>query len=104
MTSKDILTPSNKLSFTSGGTKNILDEERRKSTFSSEKMCEILHGGKFQLARRRLIMASIKNNDYSPRYNMTRKELLSNHVKEFIKIHKSIPNFVPTRQDISKIF
>lgn len=43
------------------------------------------------------IRSPIKNADYSDRYNMTRGELMADHLNEFIRIHKQFANFKATR-------
>lgn len=97
-----VLTPGTKESLTCGGTSHILPEERKKGTFDPEELYEYLCGGK-ELAKRRKFIESVITKDYHEfhdKYNNSREEYLSEHVKEFIDIHKKYKNFKPTRQDI----
>ena len=94
------LIPSNKSSINSGGTADMLPNERKKASFNVDTMINILDGGKKSSARKKLIKSTIKNLDYSDRYYSSRPELFKNHIKEYIRIHKSFPNFVPTKEDL----
>ena len=78
--------PSNKASPISGGTSDFLPDERKKASFNVKEMINILNGGKKATARKNLIRSTIKNNDYSEVYNLTRPENFKRHINEFIKV------------------
>jgi len=64
-------------------------------------MTNVFDGGKKFTARKRFIRSPIKNVDFSRLYGLDRSELLKEHVKEFIRIHKQFPNYQPTKKDIN---
>jgi acyl-CoA oxidase len=93
-------TPSSTPSRNSGGTKDILVNERKKTTFEIEKMTNILDGGPKKTARRRFILSPGKDIDVSDKYLMDRPEVVREHVKHFIGIHGPFAGtFIPTRED-----
>lgn len=90
--------PSNQESFVSGGTADILPNERKKATFDVKKMHSILCGGDKMVARRKFIFSPVKDSSWYP-YEMDRPEIFAEAVDEFIKVHKEWAErgFVPTR-------
>lgn len=97
-----VLTPSNKESLLSGGTSEFLPNERKKATFDSEELYEILCGGK-ELVKRKKFLETVITKDYHQfhdTYNNSREEYLSESVKGFVDIHKKYKNYKPTRRDI----
>lgn len=66
----------------------MLPKERAKASFTVETMTNVFDGGKKATARKRFIRSPIKNVDYSKLYGLSRSDLLKEHVKEFIRIHK----------------
>jgi len=99
-TDKLILEPSDKQSQLSGGTINILPDERKKASFVTKDLIDFLNGGEAATKRRKFIEAAMSKDIYE-KYNLTRPELLKVQIKDFIDIHKKYANFKPTRQDIS---
>ncbi len=59
------LVPSNQQSLNSGGTADILPNERKNATFDITKMTNVLDGGVKQTARRKFIYSPLKNVDMS---------------------------------------
>ena len=96
------LTPSSESTKYSGGTSQILPEERKNASFDINELTEFLIGGKESVKRRKFIESTVnKNPEYIHKlYNFTRPEYLAHGVEEFIRIHKPFKNFVPTREDI----
>ena len=96
------LTPSDKQSKYSGGTCNVLPEERKKASFNVETLTHFLNGGPELTKKRKFIESIIDKNPetFHQIYNYDREQALSHHVKEFIRIHKPYKNFKPTREDI----
>lgn len=96
------LTPSNEESRSSGGTAHLLGLERKRATFNVENLTNFLDGGEKATERRRWIVNT--GDDYAlgvEKYNMTREELLRQHVRDFIAIHRDfLGKFQPTRQDL----
>jgi len=94
------LTPSNVESRLSGGTADVLPEERSRATFDAEKMTNILDGGPEATARRRFILSPTSGTSASHKYYLTRPEVLKEHVKHFMETHESFwDSFLPTRMD-----
>lgn len=60
-----ILTPSNKDSFSSGGTSDILPQERKKASFNILLMTNILDGGERMTAKRKFIMTPVIDKEHS---------------------------------------
>jgi acyl-CoA oxidase len=96
------LTPSNTESRTSGGTSDILPEERKKASFNINELTEYLQGGKENVKRRKFIESMVnKNPEHAHQlYNSDRAQALAHGVEEFIRIHKPYQTFIPTREDI----
>ncbi len=94
--------PSSSQSLKSGGTAQILPNERKKATFNVEKMIHILNGGEDNTKRRKII-ENTATKDTHMKYNKTKPECQKEHVKEFIEIHKKFPNFKPTRMDVANM-
>lgn len=77
------------MSYNSGGTAQVLVDERKKASFNVDLLTNILDGGsKEATARKRFIRGPMKNKDYSHLYNLDRPELLVDRMNEFINIHK----------------
>ncbi len=100
MSKKLKLNPSNKQSSNSGGTIDILPNERKKASFSVTELTHLLNRGEIATKRRKFIESAMNKDTYE-RYDLTRSELLKIQVKDFIDIHKKYANFKPTRQDIN---
>jgi flavocytochrome c len=96
------LTPSNTQSKFSGGTANVLPEERKQASFSIEELTHYINGGKDKTKRRKFIESVLSKDpdDLHQVYNYDREQLLKHHVKEFVRIHKPYKDFKPTREDI----
>jgi len=92
--------PSTIESLTSGGTAGILPTERKKATFVTEKLTNILDGDEKKTARRRFILSPTEGQDLSDKSHWTRPEMLKHHVKHFIDVHKDYwTSFIPTREE-----
>ena len=94
------LKPSNVESKLSGGTSDILPNERKKASFNVQDLIHYLNGG-VEATKKRKFIESAMNKDLHLKYNYTRSELLKDHVKEFVGIHYKWKNYRPTRQDIA---
>jgi flavocytochrome c len=96
------LIPSNTPSRTSGGTADILPNERKNASFDIQELTHILNGGKDSTKRRKFLESVLSKDpeDLHQVYNYTRGESLKYHVKEFARIHKPYKDFKPTREDI----
>ena len=94
------LTPSNIESKVSGGTSDVLPNERKKASFDVQELIHYLNGG-VEETKKRKFLESAMNKDLHLKYNYTRSELLKDHVKEFVGIHKKWKNYKPTRRDIA---
>jgi len=99
---KELITlkPSNQQSKVSGGTSDVLPNERKKASFDVQQLIHFLNGG-VEATKKRKFLESAMNKDLHMKYNFTRSELLKDHVKEFVGIHKKWKNYKPTRQDIA---
>jgi len=97
------LTPSNTPSRTSGGTSDILPNERKNATFAVEDMIHFLNGGVEMTKKRKFIESVITKDpeDLHRQYNYNRHQYIEHHVKDFIRIHKPFKNYKPTREEIS---
>jgi hypothetical protein len=85
----------------SGGTKGILEKERKKSTFNVEKMTNFLDGGEDKTKRRRFILSPTIGMDMSDKFYWDREKQLNQHVKTFVDVHKPfMGKFIPTRDDV----
>jgi len=86
-----------------GGTADELPNERKKATFDIETMTNILDGGPKKTARRRWVLApSEDHGQFENRYYWDRPEMMSQHIKGFIEIHKQFAfKYLPTREEIS---
>ena len=96
------LIPSNTPSKHSGGTSDILPNERKNASFKVDELTDILNGGKEQTKRRKFLESVISKDpeDLHQLYNYSRAESLKHHVSEFVRIHKPYKNFKPSREDI----
>ncbi len=94
------LVPSNKESALSGGTSDVLPNERKKASFEVQDLIHYLNGGVEDTKKRKFLEGAL-NKDLHRKYNYTRSELLKDHVKEFVTIHKKWKNYKPTRKDIA---
>jgi acyl-CoA oxidase len=92
--------PSNKPSRNSGGTADVLPNERKKATFEVQKMTAFLHGGEDKLIKRDFIKSPIEGIDFTDMYNWDRPHTVSKHVEHFIGVHKKYKNYKPTREEI----
>jgi len=92
--------PSNKASLISGGTADILPAERKKATFETEKMTNVLDGGPDRTKRRRFIISPNKGVDMSDKYSWDAAESLKQHMKHFIGVHEAWwDTIIPTREE-----
>lgn len=98
-----VMKPSKEQTLTSGGTVGILDDERKKISFSIPDMIDEINGGAAATKRRKFIETMVSKDNYEvlDRYNYTREEHLAEHTKDFIRVHKPYKNFRPTRMDIA---
>jgi hypothetical protein len=64
-------------------------------------MTNILDGSKQETAKRRFIRSPLEGKDFMYRYGLTRQEMFSDHLHDFIDAHKKFPKFKPTRKDIA---
>ena len=96
------LVSSNTPSKYSGGTSDILSQERKNASFSVEEMIHVLNGGKEMTKRRKFIETVVSKDPELQHsvYNHNRQEHMTHHLKEFIRIHKPFSNFKPIREDI----
>lgn len=93
--------PSNVESLNSGGTADVLPQERKKATFDVEKLTNLLDGGPEQTKRRRFILSPNQGVDLSDKNNWDSREQLKQHVKHFMKVHESFwDTFNPTREEV----
>lgn len=81
-------TPSNVPSRNSGGTADILPEERKRATFDVAKMIDFLDGGPEMTSKKHFIRSPLEGKDYSDIHKWDRSKLLAEHVDHFIGIHK----------------
>ena len=81
---------------------NILTKERNQCSFNSSILTNYLDGSEEQTKRRRWIwkQGEIFKNDNN--YNLSRSELVSQHIKRFIDLHKTFldNNFIPSSYDV----
>jgi acyl-CoA oxidase len=82
------LAPSERESWSSGGTAGELPAERAKATFDVVKMTNWLDGGAERTEKRRWILAPLKHLSPDDKFNMSRAELIEQHFRNFIGIHK----------------
>ena len=94
------LRPGATQSWNSGGTAELLPRERARATFDPEVLTNILDGGKEATKRRRFILGpqeGIERRDTKngtdtygllKKYDMSRRELIRKHFRDFIGIHK----------------
>jgi len=94
------LNPSNTQSSTSGGTADILPNERKKASFDSNALSNFLYGGEEAVKRRNFIYGFM-TKDLNEKYNFTRGEHLKYHVRDFVGIHKKFSGFKVNRDDIA---
>jgi len=95
------LTPSNQESWNSGGTADILPNERKKATFDVVKLTNILDGGPEKTKRRHFILSPNVGMDVSDKHNWDVKKQLKEHVNHFMKVHEAFwDTFVPTREEV----
>jgi len=102
VTAKPDLKPSNKESWNSGGTADILPAERTKATFQVEKLTNLLDGGPEGTKKRRFILSPL-NRFEAPidKPNMNGPELLREHVKHFMGVHEAYwDTYIPTREEV----
>jgi acyl-CoA oxidase len=92
--------PSNKVSRNSGGTSDVLPNERKKATFNVHNMTAFLHGGEEKLAKRDFIRGPLEGLELDNMYNWDRATLMAQHIDHFIGIHKKFARYRPTREDI----
>jgi len=99
----EVLVPSNKPSWNSGGTSHILPEERARATFNKELLTNFLDGGEKATQKRRWIVSTSEGMDFAHKPNSNRHEDLKEHVKAFIGIHKEFAEkgYVPTRGEVA---
>lgn len=85
----------------SGGTADILPNERKRSTFNIQTMTNILDGGPKKTRRRKFIESPTKDLDYFDKIYWSTPEILREHIRLYIKVHESFwDNFQPTREEI----
>ncbi len=96
------LTPSNKASRTSGGTADMLPEERKMGSFNVQELVHYLNGGPEMTKKRKFIESVITKDpeEQHSLYNHNRHEYITHHIKEFVRIHKPFKKFQPTVEDI----
>lgn len=93
--------PSGVESRNSGGTADILPQERSRASFDVEKLINVLDGGEEKTARRRWILSPSKGSDASNKYFLERGELMKEHIRHFIGVHDEfLGSFVPTREEV----
>jgi len=97
-----IMTPGTVESRTCGGTHGVLDEERKKVTFSVEDMTTEINGGAKGNKARKFVQSMVTKDTYGTidRNNYTREEHAAEHTKEFIRIHRMYKNYKPTRMEV----
>lgn len=61
-------------------------------------MINILDGSAENTKRKYFIRSPIEKKDYSYKYELTRGDLMKEHVKEFIDIHKKFANYTPRKR------
>jgi len=102
---REQLVPSNIESRVSGGTADVLPQERAKASFSLEKLTNYLDGGEDKTKRRRFILSPLAGSDewdLAERLDWTREEHLRNHVKYFIRVHEPYwDTYKPTRDELA---
>ncbi|KAI9139907.1 FAD binding domain-containing protein, partial [Paraphysoderma sedebokerense] len=97
-----VMKPSDVESLESGGTASVLTQERAKATFDVEKLTNALDGGVENTKRRRFILSPTKGDDLSHIFELSRPELLKEHISHFVKVHERFwKNFQPTMMDIA---
>lgn len=98
-----VLQPSTVESRVSGGTHGILDNQREKVSFPIIELTDEINGGKAATKRRKFVESMVNKDEHDiiDRYNYTRQEHVSEHTKDFIRIHKPYKSFKPTRMDIA---
>ncbi len=92
--------PSTVESRISGGTAGVLPAERARATFNVETLIHFLDGGPEQTKRRRFIVKQTERMEIPDKFNVSRPELLKEHVRHFIGVHESFwDTWKPTRDD-----
>ena len=94
-----ILNPSTIESIESGGTSNILPDERNKATFNISNLTDFINCGENETKRRKFI-EGYANKDTHLVYNQTKTESQRDQIRDFIALHKQFPNFKPNRTDL----
>lgn len=64
-------------------------------------MIYLLDGGKENTARRRFIRSPLDGKDFIYRASLSRTELFSDAIREFIEVHKKFPKYKPKREDVT---
>ncbi|KAL1921131.1 uncharacterized protein VTP21DRAFT_10847 [Calcarisporiella thermophila] len=96
------MTPSNVESRTSGGTADVLKQERATATFAVDKMTNLLDGGEEKTKRRRFILSPLVKASAAGKHDLDRADAFKAHLKHFIGVHEKFwESFIPTREDVA---
>eukprot|EP01006_Ploeotia_vitrea_P019254 TRINITY_DN51420_c0_g1_i1.p1 TRINITY_DN51420_c0_g1~~TRINITY_DN51420_c0_g1_i1.p1 ORF type:complete len:701 (-),score=71.89 TRINITY_DN51420_c0_g1_i1:243-2324(-) len=91
-------------SWTCGGTGHLLPAERSKASFDVLAMTHALDGGDEKTKRRRWIWREGEAIDNEDIYFMSREEMVKDHTKRFIDVHKKyLGKFIPMGGDVTNM-